>query len=1353
MNRIRILFIFIFLSTFLNITAQVDRSIRFSHLTNNDGLPGNTVYSICQDYKGFIWIATKSGLCKYDGKNVSVYEIEIEKGRRVSGSQIRYVYEDNKQRLWVVSRRAINLYDRDKDIFYFVGTNELSGFREMIFQDEDNTLYVAGNRLVKYNEEMEELELYHQENGEIITGTLTTIANDNHGHLWMGKFVAGIVRLNKEDGTLTYFNHNVNDKNSLISDKIKAIYTDTRGTVWIGTLDKGACYFNDETQEFTRINSFPEICVRAFAEDTDGNLWIGTEDGLYIYYPDTRKFTHYKQNYNEKFSLNDNAIYSIFRDREGNMLIGTYFGGINIYSSSYKQFYYYDYGYTNKFLSGKAVRQITGNGDGNLWIATEDGGLNYYDSIKEEFIHFKPRKGENSISYHNVHSLLLDSKNNLWAGTYLGGLNKYNLQTEKFTHYSISQYPDLIVNNIFSLLEDKEGKIWIGTTSGLTTYDHETESFKRFSPDIIANKAVDHLFEDSDGDIWITTRAHGVYCYDKSEDKLQNHSYHPSGNYVPDNYINYIYQDRNKYIWLGTHEDGLCRYDKKEDQFKIFTKEDGLPSNTIFGMVESNSNDLWISTNNGLSCLNTSDYTFSNYSVSDGLPNKQFNYSSVYKDKNGMLYFGTINGMIGFYPERLHSGTAMAQVELTGFSILGRYIRPDDEDSPLTQNIQQVKDISLKYDQAKSFSLDFTVPTISHPTSTFYAIKLASDREWNYIGTQNHITYANLPPGEYILNIKAAFNNKWTGSEPVKTIKITILPPYWKSVTAYIIYIIIGVGLIVLLYIFMKKRQEEKSMILSERIEKEKIKEINALKLNFFTKISHELRTPLSLILLPVQSLLDKKAYKPEIQPKMKLVADNARRMNNLIEELMLFTKIETKQERIRVKKGDLLGFIQSISESFSTLAEEKGLEYEIIIKPTDEEVWFAPVKVEKIVYNLLSNAFKYTDQGKVTVKASYETSGVYNYLYLTVSDTGIGISSEEKEKIFENYYQVNDFIKSKKAGFGIGLALVRELVLLHKGSINIKSELNKGSDFIIQLNVSPEAYNQDEISDKDADSKFMEDYKFLSVEKSITGGKDEHNVKEQISGKQYKILLVEDNVELLGAYEELFRDTYTIITATNGNDGYTMAQNEYPDLIISDVMMPGMNGYELSQKIKSRIETSHIPFILLTAKTGSDSQMEGFKCGADLYVEKPFHPAIIMKQISNMIATKENWKKLYIANKIEITDIKTNERDKKLITNLERFIIDNLDNDKLSLNDILREMGIGRTLLHLKLKNIVGLSTTEFINNVRLKQSLNFLKEGKNVSETAYASGFSSPNYYSRCFKKFFGISPNEFIANGFKQ
>jgi len=1345
-NRLYCLFLLIVAFPILTV-AVVNRSIRFSHLTNNEGLPGNSVYTICQDYKGFIWIGTKSGLCKYDGRTVSIYDQETIEEKRLANGQIRQVFEDNQQRLWVVAQKGINLYDREKDIFNLVETDPSFDLWNAICQDTQGTIYLAGSGVQVYNEEKKIFETLYAQEKEGFPGSITALTADHDGRLWIGKGFNGVLCAAPSTEEIIHYRNDVSDNHSLISDRIVSLYTDKKGDIWVGTIDNGVCYLDKEAGKFFKVKGIPTVCVRAFAEDQEGNMWMGTEDGLYIYSPQTGHFTRHKQNYNDRYSLNDNAIYAIFRDREENVLIGTYFGGISIFSNSYRQFFHYDYGYTEKHLSGKAVRQIIGDKKGNLWISTEDGGLNYYDHVKGTFEHFRPEQGKNSISYHNVHTVLLDSFGNLWIGTFLGGLNKYNLATKTFTHYSQKDYPGLIVDNIFTLLEDQDKKIWIGTTRGVTVYDPVTGRFQEFEKDIISPSSIDCLYEDRSGNIWMATRNRGVYCYNKSEGTLRNYAYTPDGKELPDNFVNSIFEDSDRNIWIGTHEGGLCKYNRQSEVFTVLTEKDGLPSNTIFSIIESNDGNLWISTNNGLSCLDINNYTFTNYSVSEGLPNKQFNYNSAYKAPDGLLYFGTINGMIAFNPDELQTVRNVAQVEFSSFRIFGKIIKPDDEDSPLSKSIEEVDLIRLNSEQAKSFTLDFTVPTLSHPNSTFFALKFNKDPDWSYVGLQNQVTYANLPPGEYVLNVKAAFNNRWTGKEPINSLKIIIAPPFWKSATAHFIYLGLFILIITLIYFFIKRRQEEKRIILAERLEKEKIKEINALKLNFFTNISHELRTPLSLILTPIQSYLDKNIFRPEVKPKMKLVVNNAQRMNNLLDELILFSKIETKQEKIRVKKGDLLRFIETISEGFQVLADEKGLDFKIDIPPTEKEVWFAPVKVEKIIYNLLSNAFKYTDSGTITIKACYEYIHNYTFLNLAISDTGVGIASDQKEQIFENYYQVNDFVNGRKTGFGIGLALVRELVSLHKGSISVDSELGKGTVFKVRINVSAEAFEPDEISDKDADVRFLENYKFLHIETETHEFKPNITTEGKILHKQYKLLIIEDNKELLSAYAELFSDTYTVLMAENGQAGLVMAKEYLPDLIISDVMMPGMNGFELAGKLKSEIETCHIPLILLTARTGEEAQLEGYQSGADLFIEKPFHPTLIYQQISNLISTKENQRKRYKANEIEIIEIDANEKDKKLISTVEEVIIKHLDDSTYSLNDLLREVGIGRTLLHVKLKSLVGLSTTEFINKIRLNESLKLLAKGKNISEVAYATGFSSPNYYSRCFKKFYGMAPNEYL------
>ncbi|MDR2627379.1 MAG: response regulator [Dysgonamonadaceae bacterium] len=1171
---------------------------------------------------------------------------------------------------------------------------------------------------------------------------MTSITSDKYHRLWFGTIMNGLLCLDTGRGAQVHFKHRRQEERSLISNRILSLFTDSKGCIWVGTEDKGVCYY-DDNKGFVRLKSFPEICVHCFSEDAEGNIWIGTENGLYIYSPETQSLNCYRQDYSRSYSLNDNSIHAIIRDEENNMLLGTYFGGINIYPHAVRRFLYYEPGNGLNYLSGKAVRQIIGDKSQNLWIATEDGGLNFYDSHKKQFEHYLPRPG-NSISYHNVHSLLIDRNEQLWIGTYLGGLNKYNPRNKIFTHYRKKEYPHLAVDNIFSLLEDRDGQIWIGTTGGISILNPQKDSFSLFQPDIFRYVSIDNLLEDSKGYIWIATRSKGVFCFDKQRQKLKNFS----KDHIIDSYINYLYEDQCGYLWFGLQEGGLCKYDPATESFASYTKKDGLPSNTVYGIVEDNDRNLWISTDNGLSCFNPSDTVFTNYSVSDGLPNKQFNYNSVYKDSSGMLYFGTINGMVAFHPHTLQQTYNVARVEFTDLRVLGKSVKPDEKSSPLRKSIGDVDEIRLTSEQAQSFGFDFTVITINHSSSTGFAVKFGQDENWSYIGLQNHVTFVQQPPGEYRFMVKAAFNNKWAGNEPVKTMKIVILPPPALSPPAFVLYAVMLFALLFVFYSRLKRRRQERNAVLADRREKEKIKEINALKLSFFTNISHELRTPLSLILSPLQALLEKHEVDEPVESKISKVLKNAVRMNTLIDELVLFSKIENEQEKIGLRRDDILSFVDEICANFQVIADEKSLEYTVSCFSEKQEVWFDPVKVEKILYNLLSNAFKYTEHGAIRILYGLEKSGEYIYLRFSVSDTGIGIPPDRQERIFEYYNKVNDFTHGHKTGFGIGLALVKKLVLMHKGTIGLTSALDQGSSFSISLNVSQEAYSPDEISGKSADMQVLGEYQFLPV----VPGQAAVDDKKNTPSKRYSILTVDDNVELLQFYEELFLPVYLVLTATNGDEAYQLAIAKIPDIIVCDIMMPGMNGYELSEKIKSDINTCHIPLILLTAKTGKESQMEAYDCGADMFIEKPFNPSLLLKQVANLIATKENQKKLFLKNQIGIEEIVSNSRDKALIDKVQQYILKHLHDSDLSIEQIIREVGVSRTLLYMKLKNITGLSATEFINNVRLKESLKILLSDGNVAEAAYSGGFGSPNYYSRCFKKHFGISPQEY-ANKMKQ
>ena len=853
---------------------------------------------------------------------------------------------------------------------------------------------------------------------------------------------------------------------------------------------------------------------------------------------------------------------------------------------------------------------------------------------------------------------------------------------------------------------------------------------------------------DNIGNIWIATHSQGLFCYNKEEKKLHKFIFRDDyGRPVQsDKHINYVYQDSHNLLWISTNYDGLVCYNPESSDFMTYTTQNHLPSNTVYSIIEDDSSNIWVSTDNGLSCYDRSSEIFINYSTSDGLPNKQFTNNSVYCDPDGYLYFGTINGMITFHPDSLRLSLNRASVVLTELRVLDKdaVIYPSEE-----CDLSDGSRIRLKYSQAASFSVNYTVPSISHASSLFFATSFGTDTQWKYVGDQKSINFANLAPGEYQLKLKVSFNNRWDGNEPVTTVHIVVDPPFWHSTIMWCCYFAILILLLFLVWRSVRIRQRRHTEQLTKELERKKDLELHRMQLNFFSNISHQLRIPLSLILGPLESMIDRGCFTGDTERRMRLMARNVIKMKNLIDELLHFTQIRNHQKTLKLREGDILGFIHNITDGFLLLTEEKKIKFQVNVPPSGPFVWFSPQDVEKIVFNLLSNAFKYTPEGQVSITSSLKTDSGFVTLHLSVEDTGIGIEAGKLDHIFEAYYQVNEWERTGQTGFGIGLALTRELVELHKGCIQVTSTPGKGSRFDVTLGVDKSLFPTDILTYGKVDSIDIREYKFMAVKpenKTDTDMKDSGHTQTAV---KRTILIVEDESELLGFYTELFGKEFNVLQAHNGKEGLEIALKTIPDVIISDVMMPEMDGYELTRQLKSQVATSHIQIILLTAKSGNEVQIESYKAGADFYLEKPFHPTALYEQVKNIIQSREKLIHRYMAGQVEAAEIVSNDLDAKFLARIDSIIKKNLSNDKFSINDLTSDAGISRTQLHLKLKGIVGMSTTEYINDFRLKEAIVLMRAGYRVSEAAYSTGFSSPNYFSRLFRKKFGTSPVAFMEN----
>lgn len=1331
--------------------GNIISNVRFDHLNITNGLPQNTVNCIEQDNFGFIWLGTRNGLSRFDGYEMRNYYNIDNDSLSLTNNFIISLHKDKSGRLWILNEEGICRYDRSNDKFkrynLWTGHNVVRG--NLFCETESGRLFVSTfNEVYEYSPDNDKFILLINKSilNSVSFSSIFSLDVDNNDILWLG--TQNGIRLydltNKE-----FINNIYTEKlnKTLLNNQINRLFIDQEKRIWIGTSENGVFVFNAKTgtmSQFSTKNGLTNNNIGAFSRDNNNNIWIGTEQGINVIDKNLKIIQKIEQNASDLSNLSDNAIYSIFLDNAKNIWVGTFFGGLNIFYKGSENFTIYPFGFLGKHLSGKAVRQIIANDPQSLWIATEDGGLNFLDRKTGEIKHFQTNKDKISLSYHNVHSLLKDKNNNLWIGTFTGGLNCYNLLNKKMKYYSIVRN-SLPAISVFSLVEDNHSVIWAGTPSGLLHYVPEKDMFIRTENSILSHEFIYSLFQDTNGYLWIGTRSNGLFRMDiESKDVKRIQLF---GKY--ENFVTFITEDAKKQIWVGTNNAGVVCINQKGEE-KNLTIKNGLPSNSIKGIVEDDNGKIWLSTEAGLCCYSPNNQNVENYTINDGLPINQFNFSSVFKAADGELFFGTIDGLISFNPDALLPTKKTFNIEITDFKIKGKKVETGIKNSPLKKVISVTDKISLSHDQASSFSFEFTGLNYRYASSAIYAIRLlGADHDWQIINKQRQVLFSNLPEGTYTLQIKASVDGINWDESGMRSLDIVIKPPYWKSWWAYIFYFILLATVGYFTMRIIRARIQLRMKLQTEHAEKLQLEELNRHKINFFTFITHDLKTPLTLILSPLQRLINSNKVSEEVKQKLNVISRNANRMNNLIDEIMIFSKIEMKQMKILVKKGDVLSFISEIAGFFEMIALEKDIEFVLDI-PTNQKkiVWFSPSNLERIIYNLLSNAFKYTSpNGIISLSANIEYSNNQTFLNINVEDSGRGIPKHLLGKIFDNYYQVEK--KDENQGTGIGLALTKVLVNMHKGTIRAVSEPSIGSKFIVHLNVSESAFEYDEKSTEGINNEMIDSNKSYLLD-SVKLFSDTIRNPEVKKTKKMKILIIEDNTEMNDYLVEIFSSSFDVVKAFDGNDGFEKVNSNTPDIIISDIMMPIMDGIELSKKLKSNLLFSHIPIVLLTAKTMEADFTEGYSSGADAYIVKPFNSENLELLVNNLLKTRQ--RNIERFNENEDTDIKeivSNPRDEKFMSDLVILIMDNIRNEDFGVTEITSEMAVSRSLLHIKLKKLADVSITEFIKQIKMKEARKLLLAGNNVSETSFAIGISDPNYFTKCFKKYTGFTPSEFIKN----
>ena len=1133
--------------------------------------------------------------------------------------------------------------------------------------------------------------------------------------------------------------------------QIQAILQQSPTRIWVATEGAGLFLINPKTKEIKNYlhspsnpKSISSNYIRSLAMDSQNRLWIGTFNDLNIYHEGTDSFASYSSNPVENGSLSQRSVRSIFMDSQGGMWLGTYFGGLNYYHPIRNRFKNIrNIPYKNS-LSDNVVSCIVEDKDKNLWIGTNDGGLNLYNPITQRFTSYTLQEDESArgIGSNNIKAVYVDEKKSLvYIGTHAGGLSILHRNSGQVENFN-QRNSQLVNENVYAILPDGEGNLWLGTLSALVRFNPEQRSFTTIEKEKdgtpVVSKQITTLFRDSHKRLWIGGEE-GLSVFKQEGLDIQKASILPVSN-VTKLFTNCIYEASNGVIWVGTREGFYC-FNEKDKQIKRYNTTNGLPNNVVYGILEDSFGRLWLSTNRGISCFNPETEKFRNFTESDGLQSNQFNTASYCRTSVGQMYFGGINGITTFRPELLLDNPYTPPVVITKLQLFNKVVRPDDETGILTKNISETKSITLKSWQT-AFSIEFVVSNYISGQHNTFAYKLEGyDKEWYYLTDSRTVSYSNLPQGTYQFLVKAANSDgKWN---PIPTaLEIIVLPIWYKTWWALLIFFATFAGFITFVFRFFWMRKSMEAQLEIERRDKEHQEEINQMKMRFFINISHELRTPLTLILTPLQEIINKISDR-WTRNQLEYIQRNANRLLHLVNQLMDYRRAELGVFELKAKKGNAHQLIQDNFLFYDKLARHKKITYTLHSELEDKEVLFDANYLELIVNNLLSNAFKYTESGQSITVTLKEENG---WLLLQVSDTGIGIPINKQGKIFERFYQ----IESEHVGSGIGLSLVQRLIELHHGRIELDSEENKGSTFSVYLPQDLSVYKPSELASNNEQNEEEQVYSTNSKAMYfIDTEKVENESVESGDKKRGTILIVEDNNEIRRYLSNGLADLFNTLEAGNGEEALEKLKDNEVDVIVTDVMMPVMDGIKLCKNVKQNIRTCHIPVIILSAKTDIKDQMEGLQMGADDYIPKPFSLAILTTKIQNMMRTRRRMLDKYAKSlEVEPEKITFNAMDEALLKRAMAIVEKNMDNIEFSTDEFAREMNMSRSNLHLKLKAITGESTIDFIRKIRFNEAAKLLKDGRyTVAEVSTMVGFNTPSYFATSFKKYFGCLPTEYI------
>jgi signal transduction histidine kinase/ligand-binding sensor domain-containing protein/DNA-binding response OmpR family regulator len=1325
-----------------------------------------------------MWIGTQNGLVKYNGYTMQVYQPEPNNPNSISQSGPNAIYEDSYGVLWIGTSGlegygGLNSFDRTTEKFtryLYDSTDGMSLSSNAVYsivEDNYNRIWVGtDNALNLLDRKTRKFERFYLEDllsspgpfsnqsniGEWHIRIYAIIVDSSSGNLFIGASSPGLWMFDVKKKI--FFRPKFSDNN--IAQKIGAInflHKAKDGFIWIAST-KGLANYNPVTYEINVYRVNPSQGdkyannFQAVTMDAQGIIWTGGElSGLYSFDTKVKKFQAHKYNANDSQSLSGNKVWSIYEDNSGILWIGTWGRGLNKWDRKKWKFSSYQHKfYDDNSLIYNSVNSIYEDNDGQLWIAT-DGGLDKFIRSQNKFIHYKhDPQNTNTISGNRVSHIVADNfdSNVLWIGTIGAGLNKFKINQNSFTRY---EYDPQNVNTISdsvvtSILQEDKRFLWLATWNGLNKFDKTTGRFQLFKhnendPGSLSQDQVQCLYKDESGVLWIGTNLGGLNRFEPETGKFISYKVLIDNREFTS--VSCIYEDSKKNFWVGTVLDGLCLFDRTTGELiSFFTQNDGLPNNAISYMLEDDNGKFWISTCNGLSKFDPESKKFRNFDLSDGLSSTLYHSCAALKTRRGEMFFGGDRGVDFFHPDSIKDDPVPPQVIIEKITLFNR----PKEKLSYEGYIPDLEIIELSYDQ-NDLSFQYVGFHYGEPLRNQYKYILEGfDEKWIDAGNQRTATYTNLDPGEYIFRVTAS-NRDGVWTETDASIKIIILPPWWATIWAYLFYALLFISSLYFFWKLQLKRIRVRHEFEMSRFEAQKLHEVDEIKSRFFTNISHEFRTPLTLILGPVKQIIER-TKEEKTRDDLKVVHKSAKRLLGLVNQLLDISKLESGNMKLQSVQHNIIPLLKALALSFTSYAERKRITLKFNSPEDEITVYLDKDKVEKIITNILSNAFKFTPEGgRVEVTASRDNK----YVNVIVSDTGIGIPKEKMSKIFDRFYQVDGSHTREQEGTGIGLSLTKELVELHRGKIEVESEEGKGTTVTISLPLGKEHLKPEEIRETE---QAYDKEKERPVYYEEIETKSEYKVDIESFDKESLplLLIVEDNSDVRKYIRDNLVSDYRILEAVDGEDGWNKSVEQLPDLIVSDVMMPKLDGFELCKKLRTDERTSHIPVILLTAKAAKQDKIEGYETGADEYIMKPFEPDELRARIKNLIEQRKRLHEHFQRKGIiDLGQSNITSFDKKFLQKAFDIITQKISDSSFTVEAFADNLAVSRSLLHKKIVALTGEAPRDLIRRIRLRKAAELIeKKFGNLSEIALEVGFNNPAYFSEAFKKQFGISPSQY-------